>query len=532
MKTIQKEFRQLKIDKTSKYVTEKQHHDTSPNKEKHTFIHNNNESSADKQQCFTNMTTTSTDESDFTTNTTYHHHCQSTPDLKSHLLKKKWFSFSRINLRRQRSTPPLNRIGYGGLKPGTVEPPDPPPQLLYHLDHYFSDRETTQVSTPPSSSFTISVNRRRSLIDINKQHQESPSFSSTLSTAEEEERSTVIEQFQAKHHYNPHRRLSCPDAHEDSDKELSFMPESEDVAHNIKKNHKEEHVKSSLSSFEEQKSNVLLFDIYKPHTTKFVMSFKQLEPRTVKLRRRVHPKSETKAVLEWQYHLIKTLNEDYFKKQQGRPIIDNLPVEKRTRYTQIRKFILQEFYITEINFWNQLNYAKVMFCNPLKLALERNSPLVKASDLDWFANLDNLMDFSSTLIHRCSGKDQEEMSTAVFTSLSDDVYIGQILCSMSESMITFLRCALDYKANIKLLKQLKHNKGYILYKEKLDLRKETRQFTLDDYFIIPIQRVTRYSLLLTDLEKHTETIHPDYENIRIARCIIQSLASAMNYAQK
>lgn len=34
-----------------------------------------------------------------------------------------------------------------------------------------------------------------------------------------------------------------------------------------------------------------------------------------------------------------------------------------------------------------------------------------------------------------------------------------------------------------------------------------------------------------DLEKHTESSHPDYKNIKIALCIIQSLASAMNSAQ-
>lgn len=39
-------------------------------------------------------------------------------------------------------------------------------------------------------------------------------------------------------------------------------------------------------------------------------------------------------------------------------------------------------------------------------------------------------------------------------------------------------------------------------------------------------------ILCLDLEKHTETTHSDYENIRIVRCIVESLAVSMNSVQK
>lgn len=108
--------------------------------------------------------------------------------------------------------------------------------------------------------------------------------------------------------------------------------------------------------------------------------------------------------------------------------------------------------------------------------------------------------------------------------------------------------------------QSRNNKGYERYKEKLRERKETRQFTIEDYMIIPIQRVVRYNLLLTgkltwkqmypekrrifncaayffflfflDLLKHTPPSDPDYDNICVAQKIVAGLASAMNYAQK
>lgn len=176
-----------------------------------------------------------------------------------------------------------------------------------------------------------------------------------------------------------------------------------------------------------------------------------------------------------------------------------------------------------------------MFRDPLKLALERGSIYARPIDMDWFANLQDLMTFSSTLIRRFQQFQvdkipcKEDMNDP--NHQTDQVNIGLVLREMTESMVTFLRCALDYKSNKKLMDQRRTNKAYALYKEKLALRKETRQFTLDDYLIVPIQRVTRYGLLLADLEKFTDSTHPDYRNIKISLCIIQSLAYAMNAVQ-
>lgn len=142
-----------------------------------------------------------------------------------------------------------------------------------------------------------------------------------------------------------------------------------------------------------------------------------------------------------------------------------------------------------------------MFCDPLKLALEKGSIFARPADMDWFANLHDLMAFSSTLIRRLRHfqVDKIPCKQDVMNDTNcqtDQLNIGLVLREMTEPMVVFLRCALDYKSNKKLMDQRKTNKAYALYNEKLALRRETRQFTLDDYLIIPIQRVTRYGLLL------------------------------------
>jgi hypothetical protein len=165
-----------------------------------------------------------------------------------------------------------------------------------------------------------------------------------------------------------------------------------------------------------------------------------------------------------------------------------------------------------------------MFCDTLQLALDRHSEIAKLADMDWFAHLHGLMKFSSTLILRLRNAQIEKPTLNYQDSVTDpncqacptDVNVGLVLREMAEQMVVFLRCALDYRANRKLLDQKKNNKAYALYNEvcshcmrvysnlvtdviiqKLALRKETRQFTLHDYLIIPIQRITRYGLLLT-----------------------------------
>ncbi|KAI8875733.1 hypothetical protein K501DRAFT_338527 [Backusella circina FSU 941] len=61
----------------------------------------------------------------------------------------------------------------------------------------------------------------------------------------------------------------------------------------------------------------------------------------------------------------------------------------------------------------------------------------------------------------------------------------------------------------------------ISFIDKLYARKETSQFTLEDYLIIPIQRVARYGLLLAD-----------YDALAKAYKVITSLAVAMDSAQE
>ncbi|KAI8994921.1 hypothetical protein BDB01DRAFT_902589 [Pilobolus umbonatus] len=272
--------------------------------------------------------------------------------------------------------------------------------------------------------------------------------------------------------------------------------------------------------------------IYLPHTNEVVLDFNNIKPRTYPVKRRHVIKTEMKALSIWQKLLIESLNKSF-----GHESLDQSSTMRigRAKDTATRQFINQEFYNTEINFLNQLNYFKVMFSDPLKLAIERHSPLAKSSDLEVFSNLDALMEYSFKLLYGLRKSQLAFTSTQTVDvsshKIGANINVGRVIRDLAEYLVVFLRCSIDYKTNKKGIDQVGRNKGYALYYEKLALRKETRQLTLHDYLIIPIQRITRYGLLLTDLEKHMELTYPDYNSIRIAKCLVESLAAAMNTIQ-
>lgn len=107
-----------------------------------------------------------------------------------------------------------------------------------------------------------------------------------------------------------------------------------------------------------------------------------------------------------------------------------------------------------------------MFHDTLVTAISRHSAYARKAHADVFANLFDLMQFSAHLLHklryRCVSVDQ---GWAAAEAPDCDLRIGKVFCSIAERMIVFLRCALDYKANKKMVDMKKHSKGFVRYNE-------------------------------------------------------------------
>jgi len=79
---------------------------------------------------------------------------------------------------------------------------------------------------------------------------------------------------------------------------------------------------------------------------------------------------------------------------------------------------------------------------------------------------------------------------------------------------------------------VKKSNTFQLFLEEIQLNPECGGLSLRAFLILPIQRIPRYSLLLTDLVKHTPPEHIDYTNLSSSLEKIKGIASAINIAIK
>lgn len=94
-------------------------------------------------------------------------------------------------------------------------------------------------------------------------------------------------------------------------------------------------------------------------------------------------------------------------------------------------------------------------------------------------------------------------------------------------------CANQSKA-IQLYEQMKkkHSSLFNTYLASVRDHPQLRGLGLLDWLIKPVQRVTKYPLLLRELEKHTPENHSDRENTVLAAMAVQELVDQVNIAAK
>ncbi|KAI9029811.1 Dbl homology domain-containing protein [Phycomyces nitens] len=204
------------------------------------------------------------------------------------------------------------------------------------------------------------------------------------------------------------------------------------------------------------------------------------------------------------------------------PFQTRLHLPPSSRSAQLTRFITTELLTTEITYLDHLKIIKQSFMDPLINAANDTRRLVNLRDIQpIFAFVPQLIMLSTSLVHslRDTMESEIERVGSVFSSLENDF---QVYIFYAVNFPKLQKCL--YKADRNTLyRQLAHE----------SLRnKETNRMGLSDYMIAPIQRITRYCLLLKDLKKHSISTQPDFEHLQRALHCMTSLALAMNNIQK
>ncbi|KAI8581399.1 hypothetical protein K450DRAFT_232880 [Umbelopsis ramanniana AG] len=237
-------------------------------------------------------------------------------------------------------------------------------------------------------------------------------------------------------------------------------------------------------------------------------------------------KRETKAISIWRTSTLALLeagpDEPTFAELNKSP-------EKVEKDALMRRFIIYEIYTTEKSYLKNLKIVKTKFMDPMLESAKLGSPLVRSQDLPiLFAHLADAIKISTQIIDQF--EKYKEESGILWRKCP--LRVGHIFKDLNDDMGCYVKYALDYHSFEKVLKRAVRNVEYQKFNQDSINNLETNRMGLADYLIMPIQRVTRYGLLLKDLKKHTSVANPDYEDLDGAIKMITGLAIAMNHAQK
>ncbi|KAI1317989.1 Rho guanine nucleotide exchange factor (GEF) 17 [Mortierella claussenii] len=296
--------------------------------------------------------------------------------------------------------------------------------------------------------------------------------------------------------------------------------------------------------------------------------------------------------------------------------------EAMTRNKEIRKFISQEIYTTELNYLQYLRTIQEVYVEPLMKSFETDKPFIpKSSPLfHLLAHVSALISVASQVAQRLGDCVRDEVWS------DESSLVGTIFLDFKEPLTIFLKYGQSYGKGMKALRALMKSKRTSVAvtptlmptmgpsgagsrhlapeSPRMDKRRSlpsifslntapgapssilldsswsksssgsghmdankiktspkprsslgmpattatpseydlflincvggketTSRFSLADLLILPIQRVTRYCLLLRDLKKHTDVEHKDYVCIVHALEQLHTLALATNNVQ-
>ncbi|XP_074598647.1 uncharacterized protein LOC141853263 [Brevipalpus obovatus] len=183
--------------------------------------------------------------------------------------------------------------------------------------------------------------------------------------------------------------------------------------------------------------------------------------------------------------------------------------KKRTE----RKEIISEFVDTEFKYGRDLRIIREEFHRPMEVA----GLLSKDQIQGVFINLDELISVNS----KFSEKLQDAIDIA--TEQGDEDYttvnIGKLFMESSGMLLSFETYCLRQGSASLLLNQLEKEKELLRIFLRVSQMENTllRRMNLSAFLMVPVQRVTKYPLLLNRLYKVTPVNHKDREALRSAQ---------------
>ncbi|KAM9347797.1 uncharacterized protein arhgef49 [Symphorus nematophorus] len=202
--------------------------------------------------------------------------------------------------------------------------------------------------------------------------------------------------------------------------------------------------------------------------------------------------------------------------------------ERCSKLRTERKEAIMEFLNTESSYGEDLRIIKEEFYCPMQSA-----GLLTAEQLTVvFSNVQELIDVNDRFTEHL----QDSIDQA-FDQGDEDlltVYIGEIFLEFVNMLPAFQTYCLQQSTSVNMLNTLEKEKELLRIFLDVSQNDNTalRRMNLRSFLMAPLQRVTKYPLLLSRIIKVTPECHPDYARLREAKSRVESHLEHINMKTK
>ena len=208
--------------------------------------------------------------------------------------------------------------------------------------------------------------------------------------------------------------------------------------------------------------------------------------------------------------------QSFIRIQKAKKLRNNLAARRA-----FRKNLIKELLRTEEHFVADLTLLIENCYEPLHDAVKSEAPILTQEEVERiFCNLIEIRD---------TGQKFFGVLNAAIDPGDPYCKIGHFFTTHSADFKVFYPYTANYELAQKALESLRQKKpAFDKFLEDIEFTEKLKFMDIFSFLIKPIQRLTKYPLLLENLVKYTEPEHPDYQGLKEALLLTQKLNQENN----
>eukprot|EP01114_Cavostelium_apophysatum_P019575 TRINITY_DN6346_c0_g1_i1.p1 TRINITY_DN6346_c0_g1~~TRINITY_DN6346_c0_g1_i1.p1 ORF type:complete len:515 (-),score=99.42 TRINITY_DN6346_c0_g1_i1:4-1548(-) len=188
--------------------------------------------------------------------------------------------------------------------------------------------------------------------------------------------------------------------------------------------------------------------------------------------------------------------------------------------TKTRKYVVNELVNTEISYLDSINTMLNVWVFPLEQISTSQDAFVSPKEVETiFGSTRDVYKFNTVLLDRL----KRRLADWNCESTVGDIFVTGML--LLNPHVQYL---LNYTQALLTLNKCMQSQRFALFIENTLLRPELKHQDLRDFLILPVQRLPRYTMLIENLNKLTDSDHPDKTNLSQAVFRLKQLTDMAN----